>query len=104
MVGCPATVVVDGKTFKNYDDYPFSSLGKVTLREAFAQSCNTAFIKERDKLGTDAPAEAAAALGLGIYHDLALPAYFGQVHPPSGQSETHANPIPQAQCPAHSLP
>ena len=27
-VGCPATTVVDGKTFKNYDDYPAARLGR----------------------------------------------------------------------------
>ncbi|MDT0202987.1 penicillin-binding transpeptidase domain-containing protein [Nocardioides sp. AE5] len=97
MVECPATVVVDGKTFKNYDDYPSGSLGEVTLREAFAQSCNTAFINERGELGTDDLADAAAALGLGVDHDLGFPAYFGQVPPAAGETEKAADQIGQGK-------
>ncbi len=74
---CPATTVVDGKTFKNYDDYPATGIGRITLREAVANSCNTAFIEARDRVA-DLPA-GAAALGLGVDHDLGFPAYFGQV-------------------------
>lgn len=94
-VSCPATTVVDGKTFKNYDDYPSSSLGRVPLREAFAQSCNTAMIEASDKLGARALAEAAAALGLGVDHDLGFPAYFGQVPPPESDTERAAGTIGQ---------
>ena len=83
-VACPATTVVDGKTFKNYSDYPSNGLGRITLREAVANSCNTAFIGERDKV-TALP-DTAAALGLGVDHDLGFPAYFGSV--PQVSSET----------------
>ena len=47
-------------------------------------SCNTALIGQRDKLGDGDLAEAAAALGVGVDHDLGFPAYFGQVPPPGG--------------------
>lgn len=86
MVQCTPTLVVDGKTFKNYDDYPATSLGEIPLSEAFAQSCNTAFIDGRDRLKKDDLAQAAAALGLGVDHDLGFPAYFGQV--PEADSDT----------------
>ena len=46
-VSCPPTTVVDGKSFKNYDDYPSSGLGRIPFRAALANSCNTAFITER---------------------------------------------------------
>ncbi len=78
-VSCPATTVVDGKTFKNYDDYPAGGLGEITLADAVANSCNTAFITEREKLEPDALDGAAAALGLGVDHDLGFPAFFGEV-------------------------
>lgn len=78
-VNCPATTDVAGKQFKNYSDYPSSSLGDITLGEAVAQSCNTAFIGSRDKVTGTALADAAAALGLGVDHDTGFPAYFGQV-------------------------
>ena len=39
---------MDGKKFENYDDYPPDRIGDITLREAVAYSCNTAFINARD--------------------------------------------------------
>lgn len=94
-VSCPATTVVDGKRFKNYDDYPADGLGRITLREAVANSCNTAFITERDKI--DALPDAAAALGLGVDHDLGFPAYFGSVPEPSSETGHAASLIGQGQ-------
>ncbi|NUR06679.1 MAG: penicillin-binding protein [Nocardioidaceae bacterium] len=76
---CPATTVVDGKSFKNYDDYPASGLGRIPLRTAVANSCNTAFITDRDQVSQAQVADAAASLGLGVDHDLGFPAYFGSV-------------------------
>ncbi|HXH79932.1 penicillin-binding transpeptidase domain-containing protein [Nocardioides sp.] len=96
-VQCPATTVVDGKTFKNYDDYPASGLGTITLRQAVANSCNTAFIAARDRLADGDLAEAAAALGLGVDHDLGFPAYFGQVPAPEGETEAAADLIGQGK-------
>jgi cell division protein FtsI/penicillin-binding protein 2 len=85
---CPASLVVDGKRFENYDDYPTSMLGRITLREAVAHSCNTAFIGSRSRLDPGTLAAAAESLGLGTDHDLGFPSYFGQV--PSPESETEA--------------
>ncbi len=96
-VACDATTVVDGKTFKNYDDYPASGIGRITLRRAVANSCNTAFISERDRLDDGALAEAAGSLGLGIDRDLGFPAYFGQVPPPEGETEKAADLIGQGK-------
>jgi cell division protein FtsI/penicillin-binding protein 2 len=78
-VSCPPTTVVDGKQFKNYDDYPSSALGRIPFSTAVANSCNTAFITERDAVSQAELADAAAALGLGVDHDLGFPAYFGSV-------------------------
>jgi cell division protein FtsI/penicillin-binding protein 2 len=78
-VSCPSTTVVDGKTFKNYDDYPSSALGRIPLSTAVANSCNTAFINERSTVSQAGLAGAAASLGLGVDHDLGFPAYFGSV-------------------------
>jgi cell division protein FtsI/penicillin-binding protein 2 len=84
-VECPASTVVDGKRFENYDDYPASGVGRITLATAVANSCNTAFINARDRI--ESLPDAAAALGLGIDHDLGFPAYFGSV-PAEPASET----------------
>ncbi|MFS3128345.1 penicillin-binding transpeptidase domain-containing protein [Nocardioides sp. Bht2] len=97
MVECPATLSVDGKRFKNYSDYPAASLGRIPLREAVAQSCNTAFVGQYAKLSDDALTDAAAALGLGVDHDLGFPAYFGQVPAPAGKTEKAADLIGQGK-------
>lgn len=79
QVSCPATTVVDGKAFENYDDYPADGLGEITFATAVAYSCNTAFIGRRNAVTQAEVADAAAALGLGVDHDLGFPAYFGSV-------------------------
>lgn len=95
IVPCTSTVVIDGKPFENYDDYPSSALGQIPLRTAVANSCNTAFIAEAHRLGGDDLAGAAATLGLGIDHDLGFPAYFGSVEPPASETEAAADMIGQ---------
>lgn len=94
-VPCTSSVVVDGKRFENYDDYPSSALGTIALRTAIANSCNTAVISQRGKLGNGDLAAAAASLGLGIDHDLGFPAYFGSVEPPASETEAAADLIGQ---------
>ncbi len=103
QVMCPATTVVDGKSFKNYDDYPASGLGAITLRQAVANSCNTAFITSRDRLADGDLANAAAALGFGVDHDLGFPSYFGQVPPPQTETEAAADLIGQGKVLASPL-
>ncbi|SDS90189.1 Cell division protein FtsI/penicillin-binding protein 2 [Nocardioides scoriae] len=78
-VSCPPTLTVDGKVFENYDDYPADATGQITLEDAVASSCNTAFIGAGDELGDGDLASAAAALGLGVDRDLGFPAYLGRV-------------------------
>ena len=95
VVPCTSTIVVDGKSFKNYDDYPSGGIGDIPLRSAVANSCNTAFISQAGKVGDGDLAGAAASLGLGIDHDLGFPAYFGSVPPPESQTEAAADLIGQ---------
>ncbi len=100
VVPCTSSVVVDGKRFENYDDYPASALGDIPLRTALANSCNTAFISQRGKLSNDALVEAAASLGMGVDHDLGFPAYFGsvpRVAPQGGETEKAADLIGQGK-------
>ncbi|QZY29057.1 penicillin-binding transpeptidase domain-containing protein [Nocardioides coralli] len=97
VVPCTGAVVVDGKRFENYDDYPPGDLGRIPLRRALASSCNTAFIAERERLGRRDLVDAAASLGMGVDHDLGFPAYFGAVTPASGETEAAANLIGQGK-------
>lgn len=96
-VQCPATTVVDGKTFGNYSDYPSGATGRITLRQAVANSCNTAFITSRGKIRGTGLYDAAASLGFGIDHDLGFPAYFGQVPQPETETEAAADLIGQGK-------
>jgi cell division protein FtsI/penicillin-binding protein 2 len=96
-VSCTPTIVVDGKRFKNYSDYPAGRLGRISLRDALANSCNTGFISQHDRLQGEALADAAAALGVGVDHDLGFPAYFGQVPAPASQTEGAADMIGQGK-------
>ena len=102
-IECPSTIDVDGRSFKNYDDYPADRIGTISFSAAFAHSCNTALIGARELLeGTDL-ADAAEALGLGRDHDLGFPAYFGQVPPAEGETEMAADLIGQGKVLASPL-
>lgn len=103
VLSCPETITVDGRSFKNYDDYPASALGDVSFRTAIAHSCNTALIGSRDLLDEDDLAQAAAALGLGGDEDLGFPAYLGQVPAPEGETEEAAALIGQGRVLASPL-
>ncbi|MCW2791739.1 MAG: penicillin-binding protein transpeptidase, partial [Nocardioides sp.] len=97
VVPCTSTITVDGRSFKNYSDYPSSGIGRIPLRTALANSCNTAFISQRAKVGDDGLVDAAASLGLGVDHDLGFPAYFGNVEPPASETEAAADMIGQGK-------
>jgi cell division protein FtsI/penicillin-binding protein 2 len=96
-VTCPQTTVVDGRTFKNYDNYPASRTGTIPLRTAIAQSCNTALMTARDKLGPNALPQAAAALGLTGSPTLGVPAELGSVPEPKTEVDRAASMIGQGK-------
>ncbi len=96
-VDCPTSLNVDGKVFTNDSFYPPGALGRITLASALANSCNTAFINERTKLGSHDLVDAAATLGMGVDHDLGFPAYFGNVVPPTTETTKAADMIGQGQ-------
>lgn len=102
-VSCPPTLSVNGKLFKNYSGYPPSALGRIPFRTAIANSCNTAVIGQRDRLGRNTLTEAAAALGLGVDHDLGFPAYLGSAPPAGSVTEGAADMIGQGKVEASPL-
>ncbi|PWR10360.1 penicillin-binding protein [Micromonospora acroterricola] len=75
-VACPKTFTVDGRSFKNSDNF---ELGSVPFRTDFAKSCNTAFAALAPKLGGDGLAAAGRALGLEGQWDLGTDAFTGKV-------------------------
>lgn len=103
-VSCPPSIDVDGRTFTNYDDYPASGLGDVTLTRALADSCNTAFIGAgTERLGGSDLADAAAALGLGEDADVGFTSFFGEVPRPEGATDEAASLIGQGRVLASPL-
>ncbi|MEU2200680.1 penicillin-binding transpeptidase domain-containing protein [Isoptericola sp. NPDC019482] len=106
-VSCPEHLTVDGRTFGNVPGYPASATGEVPLRTAFAHSCNTAMIGQRDKV---AQADlATAASDLGLVDDevaapvLGVPAFLGAVPAEAGGTEHAASMIGQGKVQASPL-
>lgn len=89
-VECTPTLTVDGRTFKNAEGYPEDSLGSVTLRDAFAHSCNTAFIAARDSVSQAQLESAATSLGVAVEAPgLGADAFLGSV-PGEAEGTEHA--------------
>jgi cell division protein FtsI/penicillin-binding protein 2 len=88
-VECTPAATVDGRAFENYSDYPSGAIGDITLRQAVANSCNTAFINQNAVADQASLAQAAASLGLGVDHDAGAPAYLGTV-PAEAEGTAHA--------------
>lgn len=89
-VQCTPTLTVDGRTFKNSEGYPETSLGSVTLRDAFAHSCNTAFISQRDAVSQSQLEAAATSMGVAVEAPkLGAEAFLGSV-PGQAEGTEHA--------------
>ncbi|HEV2874579.1 MAG TPA: penicillin-binding transpeptidase domain-containing protein [Thermoleophilaceae bacterium] len=103
-VPCPATVTVQGRSFRNFEG---SAAGAVPFSQDFAQSCNTAFISLANRLSPSALTRAGRDYGLGrSLKGLPLPAPAAQVPPGRtpvergaamiGQHEILASPMSMA--------
>lgn len=103
LLDCSPTATVNGKQFKNYDDYPSTALGMVSMRTAIANSCNTAMIHEESKVSQQDLSDAAASLGLGEDHDTGFSSYFGDVPDSAPETEHAASMIGQGKVQASPL-
>ncbi|MEV0326532.1 penicillin-binding transpeptidase domain-containing protein [Micromonospora echinospora] len=75
-VDCPKTFTVDGRSFKNSDNF---ALGPVPFRTDFAKSCNTAFAALAPKLDANGLADTGRALGLEATWNLGVDVFTGKV-------------------------
>ncbi|MEU1845957.1 penicillin-binding transpeptidase domain-containing protein [Micromonospora sediminicola] len=91
-VDCPKTSEVDGRIFKNSDNF---ELGPVPFATDFAKSCNTAFTALAPKLGPDGLAQAGRTLGLEAGWDLGADVFTGKVSANGGPTEQAAAAIGQ---------
>lgn len=92
IVNCPATIVV-GKEFRNASG---EVLGEVPFRTNFADSCNTAFVGQSDRVTPDELTATAALLGYREL-DLGVPVRGGSVPSSASVTEHAANMIGQGK-------
>lgn len=97
---CPPTATIGGKAFRNFEG---ETAGGLSLRRAFAISCNTAFVTMASKLPPAAVGDAATAFGFGARYDLPLPVAGGQYPTPTDAAERAAAAIGQARVTASPL-
>ena len=93
-VSCPAQTLAGGKRFRNFEA---QSLGETTLREAFAHSCNTAFVLLGARLPGGALEDAAQRFGFGAHYEVGLPSAGASFPPPSDEAERAAAAIGQGR-------
>jgi cell division protein FtsI/penicillin-binding protein 2 len=99
-VPCLAKIIVQGKTFQNYEGEAF---GDTPFHTDFAKSCNSAFISLRAKVPNATLPTAAKSIGIGACWSLGTEAFRGSVPTPAtdvdlaattfGQGETLVSPV-----------
>ncbi|MGW6709960.1 penicillin-binding transpeptidase domain-containing protein, partial [Streptomyces sp. NPDC054956] len=101
---CPAEVSWEGRTFKNLKGF---KLDNEPFATSFAQSCNTAFIKQIKPVGdiNALPKEAREVFGIGVEWKVGIPTVDGKVPDATGpsaaaayigQGEVQMNPLTMA--------
>lgn len=97
-VDCPAEVEVNGRRFGNADsENGGGGLGDISLTEAFARSCNTAFIQLGQSIQPEDYPALARRFGVGDGYQLGTPAFSGSVPVPSGPVDRAATSFGQGQ-------
>ena len=93
-IGCPKQRVIDGRAFKNFEGEAF---GPIDLATAFAQSCNTAYVKMASALSGAEFLKAADLFGFNAPDHLPLPTSLSSVPPPKDLADQVAASIGQAE-------
>ncbi|MGC5242225.1 penicillin-binding transpeptidase domain-containing protein [Streptomyces albogriseolus] len=100
VVDCPRYLTV-GKRFQNVET---SAHPGATFRKAFTESCNTAFIGLRSRLGDGELGEVAKRyFGVGQTWHVGVPSYDGSVPEPRDATEKAASMIGQGRVQANPL-
>lgn len=99
-VECAETINVDGRNFKNFES---SSLGTVPFGQAFAQSCNTAFISATADVPDADLVAAAESFGFNTEYTVGLDTAAGSYPTPEGATEHAAATIGQGRVTASPL-
>lgn len=100
-VTCPPETTVGGQKFVNFEG---ESLGPTTVRNAFAHSCNTAFVGLVAGVAPETLAAASASFGFGRpYPEFKLPVAGGRFPAPTDAAEKASEAIGQGQVVASPL-
>jgi cell division protein FtsI/penicillin-binding protein 2 len=99
-VSCPPEATIGGKPFRNFEG---EAPGTISFRQAFAHSCNTAFVQLADRLPDDRLGEAAKGYGFGVGLRLPLDAEGGAFPAPGDDAERAAAAIGQGRVTASPL-
>ena len=91
---CPPSITVNGEVFHNFEGETSASL---SMLQAFAMSCNTAFIGMSSSLPAASYAPTASQFGIGATLKMGLAAFGGKVPTPTSASDAAATAIGQAQ-------
>jgi cell division protein FtsI/penicillin-binding protein 2 len=91
---CPSTITVNGEVFHNFEGETTPSL---SMEQAFAMSCNTAFIGMSSSLPDASYPTTAAQFGIGSTFNMGLTSFGGRVPVPTSTSDAAATAIGQAQ-------
>jgi cell division protein FtsI/penicillin-binding protein 2 len=97
---CPATITVGGRTFHNFEGEGQPTL---PLHQAFAISCNTAFIGLARNVTGSSLMDTAAQFGFGSDPNLGLPAFGGRAPAPKDAADQAAAAIGQSTIQASPL-
>jgi len=89
---CPPQITVGGATFHNFEGETQASL---TLSQAFAESCNAAFIGLAGTLGDSSFPATAAQFGIGSNFRMGLGSFSGKVPLPDSDASRAATSIGQ---------
>jgi cell division protein FtsI/penicillin-binding protein 2 len=97
---CPPSLNVGGRTFTNFEGESQASL---SFAQAFAKSCNTAFIQLGATITDQQLAHTAQTLGFGSTFEIGIGASSGSFPTPSGPVEHAESVIGQAKVTASPL-
>ncbi len=97
---CDPDVTVDGRTFQNFEA---ESAGPLSLTDAFAMSCNTAFINGSKQLSAAQVRTAANGFGFGATYDLGVDSAGATIGDPKAPVDLAATVIGQGDVVASPL-
>jgi cell division protein FtsI/penicillin-binding protein 2 len=99
-IDCPETINAGGRVFKNFEG---GQLGRVTFGQAFAESCNTAFVNATADMPAADLVTAAQTFGFNSTYSVGLTTEGGSFPEPADATEKAAATIGQGRVLASPL-